>query len=81
MAIGDRHAGKQAGDEEARDDEENVDPYIAAGKSRGPEVENHHESDGNAAQPLNLGPESVFFNRHGVVWSDQVRPLSRPSAP
>ncbi len=47
---------QDGGDEEAREDEEEVHPDEAAGEHAHPGVEEHHEIDGQAAHPVQSGP-------------------------
>ena len=52
MALG----PQDRADQEARDHEENVDTDETAGKTGHREVEQHHRQNGDAAQPVDLGP-------------------------
>ncbi len=56
-AGGDRLTDQQAGDQVARDDEEDVHADEAAGRPGNPGVEGEDREDGDRAQPLDVGAE------------------------
>ena len=81
---------QQAGDQEPRDDVEDVDAHIAARDPRDPGVERQHEHDGDGAQALDVGPERPggpdgrrSRGRHGASgprWRSSTRPRSSTNA-
>ncbi len=54
------------GDQEARDDEEDVDADESAGQAHKPGVERHDKEDGDSPEPLDLGAEGVASPSPGL---------------
>ena len=54
-----RLTDEQAGDQEAGDDEEDVDPDEPAVERADPRVVEHHEQHGHGPQALDVGPEAA----------------------
>ena len=79
LAGGPALAQQQAGDEEARDDVEDVDPDEASRRGRQADVEEQHGDDGHRAQALDIRPEVLLAvsGAGGLGRSRRLRHLAK----